>query len=89
MIKKQFNRYGHSFTLVHQSQKLVIYERRNRKDEVVSYEIHKLFWRGPRTVKGVFLTDTNKLPTNEDFGKRAWSFYIFSRAIERFNELDR
>jgi hypothetical protein len=82
-IKKTFRKHGCVFLLIQQGPIALLYEQRfDRK--IIGYEVHKIRVRKFRILGGVALNETQRLPSDEDFGKWAWSHQSFARAMERF-----
>ena len=51
------------------------------------YEVFKAKVRPSETIKGKSYPKREVFPKDEDFGKSAWSFDTYERALAKFNEL--
>lgn len=87
-IKREFRKRGFFYKLLIVGKKSVIYEQYSGR-EIVSYEIHKLYFRKPREFKGRIYYTTNRFPGDEDFGKWAWSIRNKDRAFQKFEALEK
>ena len=87
MLKKQFRKHGYTFTLIRIGIKHLLY----RQEDGVStaYEIHEIRFRSKHTICGKVVKPCIWLPADEDFGRYAWSFADYNRAMARFKQLER
>lgn len=81
-----FKKYKFVYELLDLQGSIALYEQ-SYKGVVVGFEIHKLRLWANRIGKFSHLNRTIRMPSNEDFGKWAWSFNTLDYARKKFNEL--
>lgn len=82
-FKRTFTKHGCLFTLIEQGPRALLYEQKF-DDKIIGYEVHKIRLRKYRVLGGRELKEIQRLPSDEDFGKRAWSFRSIEQAKMRF-----
>lgn len=92
---------GYIYTLVTRSDKAALYKLTNEKypeDTSVGYEVFRITVSKPYSLvqkhgnkKGQVYNypAAEKFPSNEDFGKTAWSYMTKATAMVRFDELNK
>ncbi|WP_235299531.1 hypothetical protein [Portibacter marinus] len=85
IIKKN----GFIYQQIRRSAKAAIYKQVDPKTEdVIAFEVFKISIQRSRTFEGRFFPKKEKFPSNEDFGKIAWSVKSLARALLIFNKLN-
>ena len=91
LIKKlemEIRKNGHVYKLITRSKNRAIYSQSD-SNRLIAYEVFKIFIRGERyseILKRV-IPPTERFPSNESFGKTAWTFSNLKPAMEKYNEL--
>jgi len=86
-LEDQVRKNGFDYTLKRRGKHHVIYEQKF-KGTIVGYELFKIKIKPARKVGGVWLPAKERFPHDEAFGKWAWSFYTWERAINKFNDFE-
>ncbi len=87
MIREKVFRNGFEYRLLDSGKKSLIYIQLEKGSQV-GFEVHKLRYWKKRHIKGKYISSCNRWPTNEEFGKRAWSFRSLQNALAKFNVLE-
>lgn len=85
IIEKEFNKNGFLYKEVKRDANIAIYEQIDVENDIrLAYEVFKVVVMKPNN----FIPEHfEKFPSNEDFGKTAWSFRKYDKAIDKFNFL--
>ena len=85
-----FNKTGYVYHLVNKEGKRTIYSQAHLEtpDVIKGYEVHLIRYRkGMAPFKGNLVGRTERLASNEDFGKWGWSFSKYEWALAKFDEI--
>jgi hypothetical protein len=89
ILPEKIKRKGFIYELEKRGTKALMYRQIDDEDNIlVSYEVFKLKVDPPKLVFGIQLNEREVFPSNEDFGKWAWTFSIKERADKRFQEIE-
>lgn len=77
-----------TYTKVSDGKRSFLYEQRGTGDRIIGYEVFLKRIKPEREVFGKTLPETVVFPNSEAFGKWAWSFYSYSKALIKFNLLE-
>ena len=89
-LETTIRKNGFVYNQIARTETAAIYEQK-QDGEIISYEVFKI-----QTTKKdytfpngtIVKAGTERFPSNEDFGKTAWSIRNFKRAEKRFLELN-
>jgi len=87
ILSLQIRKNGFSYTQVVRTDRKAIY-RQDVSPNVEYFEVFLIRTRPERTVKGKLIPAGEAFPTDEDFGKTAWSFRSYEKALAKFKSLD-
>jgi hypothetical protein len=83
---------GYTYTQIERGEKAVIYSQKPSDPEIIGsheyFEVFRIKISPAKTVFGVELPEKEKFPSDEDFGKWAWSFVDYGTAVDRFNLIE-
>lgn len=83
---------GYTYTQIKRGGKAVIYSQKPSDPEIIGtheyFEVFKIKISPPKTVFGVELPEKEKFPSDEDFGKWAWSCPNYDSAVAKFNKIE-
>jgi len=89
ILPEKIKRKGFIYELEKRGTKALMYRQIDDEDNIlVSYEVFKLKVDPPKLVFGIQLNEREVFPSNEDFGKWAWTFSTKERADKRFQEIE-
>jgi len=69
--------------------KYAIYKRTDLETLQICYDVMRVRFRKERILNGLTLPSGFKWPSDEDFGKHAWSFYNYEKAFDKVAELSK
>ena len=87
-LDKTINRKGFTYIQMNRGKTTVLYKQMTDYG-VVGYEVFKLRVKKERTINGITILEHEQFPSDESFGKWAWSFYTYETALRRFSELEK
>jgi hypothetical protein len=90
-LAEKINRNGYIYTQLKRGEKAAIYEQifEDLGDStVVGYEVFKIRIGKSKVVFGVELPEKEKFPSDEDFGKWAWSYREINKAMEKYDQIE-
>jgi hypothetical protein len=76
------------YDLVYEGKRSFLY-RQTVTEKTPAYEVFLKIIRPEKIIKGKVLPPKVKFPSDEDFGKTAWSYTNYDAAVDRFKELER
>ena len=86
-LPSKLRKNGFDYTQVLREGRKAIYEQR-ASEICLYYEVFIIRTRPERNLKGKILSAKEVYPSNEDFGKTAWTCLSYEKALEKFNTLD-
>ena len=87
ILPKELRKNGFLYTLVLREGNKAIYEQ-TVTTKIKYFEVFKIRTRPERYFKGKLFPAGEVFPSNEDFGKTAWTCRTYEKAMERFNSLE-
>lgn len=77
---------GFVYQLLDRTEYSAIYEQIDpvHNNKVVGYEVFKILIQNERKFEGKIFPSRERFPSNEDFGKTAWSINNYSRACNKY-----
>ena len=88
------NRNGYIYKQLKRTDKAAMYSQSvaDKADDPESsfeaFEVFKIKIGKAKVVFGVELPEKEKFPSDEDFGKWAWTYTDYEKAIDRFNKIE-
>jgi hypothetical protein len=86
-VPVEFTKQGFRYKQIRRVGNLAIYEQRLIKSKAVYYEVWVIRIRKERTIKDTVLPKSEKMPSPEDWGRYAWTFYTRTSAESRLDQL--
>jgi hypothetical protein len=90
LLSEKIKRSGYTYELLKRTDKAAIYKQ--IPDEVEStkvyYEVFKIRISKAKVMFGVELPEKEKFPSDEDFGKSAWTCTTLERAEEIYERIN-
>ena len=86
-LNKEITKNGFTYKLNKRNSYKAIYEQYNGED-LISYEVFFIKVLKPSIFFGTELELREKFPSNEDFGKIAWSTRDYNRACEIYDSIE-
>ena len=77
---------GFDYTLVNRDANRAIYKQHVTED-CQYFEVFKIKKKKAETFKGKLIPEREVFPSDEDFGKTAWSYKMYEKALLKFNSL--
>jgi hypothetical protein len=78
---------GFNYTQVCRGERSCIYAQRVRQKQI-AHEVFIVQTRSERYILGKIILAKEKFPSNEDFGKTAWTTWTLEQAKMKFNGLE-
>ena len=78
---------GFPYTQICRGARSCIYEQRVGQ-KLIAFEVFIIQTRSERSILGKIIQAKEKFPSNEDFGKTAWTYWTVEQAMKKFNELE-
>jgi hypothetical protein len=78
---------GFSYTQLCRGERSCIYDQRVGQ-KLIAFEVFIIQARSERLILGKIILAKEKFPSNEDFGKTAWTFWTLEQAMKKFKELE-
>jgi len=85
------NRNGYVYKQLKRSDKAAMYSQRiadEPESNFEAFEVFKIKIGKAKVVFGVQLPEKEKFPSDEDFGKWAWTYLDYQQAIDRFDRIE-
>lgn len=76
---------GFIYTQVYRGTRSCIYEQRVGQI-LIAFEVFIIRERSERSILGKIIPAKEIFPSNEDFGKTAWTYWTLEQAMKKFNE---
>lgn len=86
ILDNRVRKNGFDYYLVQRNTKSAVYEQKIY-NKTIAYEVFKIKIRKEENVFGRIIEKREKFPSNEDFGKNAWTFKSLDKAKEIYNKL--
>lgn len=93
-LAEVINRNGYIYNQLKRSDKAAMYSQSvaDKTDDPESnfgaFEVFKIKIGKAKIVFGVELPEKEKFPSDEDFGKWAWTYADYEKANDRFNKIE-
>lgn len=90
-LAEKINRNGYIYTQLKRGERGAIYEQIFEElgdSTCVGYEVFKIRIGKSKVVFGVELPEKEKFPSDEDFGKWAWTYRDLNKAMEKYNQIE-
>ena len=87
-LSDKIRKNGINYTLIQKGMRTAIYKQTDTK-EPECYEVFVLRFAPEKNINGKILPERERFPSNEDFGKFAWTYRTLTEAIKRFSELEK
>jgi hypothetical protein len=90
-LAEKINRNGYIYTQLKRGERAAIYEQIFEDLEesfCIGYEVFKIRIGKSKVVFGVELPEKEKFPSDEDFGKWAWTYRDLNKAMEKYNGIE-
>ncbi len=91
-LAEVINRNGFIYKQIKRGDRAAIYSQIISDEEIrgnfEAFEVFKIKIGKAKVVFGVELPEKEKFPSDEDFGKWAWSFVDYETAVDRFNLIE-
>ena len=85
-LPQSFKKNGLNYNQCKRTDTVALYSARNNYDEITSYEVFKIKIGKPHP-RDNDQSLKERLPSNESFGKTAWSYTSYYTAIDKFYDL--
>jgi len=85
------NRNGYIYKQLKRTDKAAMYSQSDAEDpeaDFKAFEVFKIKIGKAKVVFGVELPEKEKFPSDEDFGKWAWTYTDYEKAMDRFNKIE-
>jgi hypothetical protein len=85
------NRNGYIYKQLKRTDKAAMYSQSDAEDleaDFKAFEVFKIKIGKAKVVFGVELPEKEKFPSDEDFGKWAWTYTDYGKAMDRFNKIE-
>lgn len=90
-LAEKINRNGYIYNQLKRGEKAAIYEQIFEdlgETTRIAYEVFKIRIGKSKIVFGVELPEKEKFPSDEDFGKWAWTYVDVNKAMEKYNQIE-
>lgn len=90
-LAEVINRNGYIYKQLKRTDKAAMYSQSDVEDleaDFRAFEVFKIKIGKAKIVFGVELPEKEKFPSDEDFGKWAWTYTDYEKAIDRFNKIE-
>ena len=90
-LAEVINRNGYIYKQLKRTDKAAMYSQSDAEDreaDFKAFEVFKIKIGKAKVVFGVELPEKEKFPSDEDFGKWAWTYTDYEKAIDRFNKIE-
>jgi hypothetical protein len=90
-LAEKINRNGYIYTQLKRGERAAIYEQIFEdlgESFCIGYEVFKIRIGKSKVVFGVELPEKEKFPSDEDFGKWAWTYRDLNKAMEKYNGIE-
>ena len=90
-LADDINRNGYIYKQLKRTDKAALYSQSvadDRDSKFEAFEVFKIKIGKAKIVFGVELPEKEKFPSDEDFGKWAWTYTDYHKAIDRFNKIE-
>lgn len=89
ILANKIKRKDFTYELEKRGEKTLMYRQLSDIDNlIIGYEVFRIKVDQPKLVFGVQLNEREVFPSNEDFGKWAWSFSNKERAEKKFDIIE-
>lgn len=78
---------GFPYTQICRGARSCIYEQRVGQ-KLIAFEVFIIQTRSERSILGKIIQAKEKFPSNEDFGKTAWTLWTLEQSMKKFSELE-
>jgi len=78
---------GFDYELVLRGKKALIYSQRV-SENVTYYEVFRMKISRTKTIQGKIIPPHERFPRDEDFGKWAWTYRSYDKALRKFHDLE-
>ena len=79
------SRNGFEYRLHNRTEKKAIYSQHFKKRKIIAYEVFKIKLSNPYPFSDSDFDKIEYFPSNESFGKFAWTYKTLDEAYKRFN----
>ena len=90
-LAEKINRNGYIYTQLKRGERAAIYEQIFEdlgESFCMGSEVFKIRIGKSKVVFGVELPEKEKFPSDEDFGKWAWSYREINKAMEKYDQIE-
>ena len=87
-LQAQIKKNGYDYYQLKRGLKAFIYSQRIGNGPVVAFEVFRLKEHKPYTISGVDIEGGEAFPSDEAFGKWAWTYPRIDQALAKFEELE-
>jgi len=90
-LAEKINRNGYIYSQLKRGERAAIYEQIFEdlgESSCIGYEVFKIRIGKSKVVFGVELPEKEKFPSDEDFGKWAWTYRDLNKAMEKYNRIE-
>ena len=86
-LSSKVRKNGFAYTLVCRGGRSCLYAQ-HVTPEMICFEVFIIRINKVKSIKGNIIPEKERFPSDEDFGKTAWSFSNYDSALAKFNELE-
>jgi len=86
-LEHEIKKNGYKYTQLLLGEKAFIYRQDYLDGRVVSYEVFKRKEHKPYEIAGVYIDGGESFPSNESFGKWAWTYPTYEQALIKYYEI--
>lgn len=90
LLESQIKKNGFTYNIVERTQNKAIYSQ-NKKSKILAYEVFRIKRRKASSTKFdgkfVYFEARESFPSNEDFGKTAWSYPSLAEAKKKYHAI--
>ena len=86
-LSSKIRKNGFDYALICRGRRTCLYAH-NVSPKTTGFEVILIRINKAKTINGTFIPEKERFPSNEDFGRYAWSYSDYDYALRKFNKLE-